>query len=218
MADSLKTNDLSKGVSDISSQAVGALDKLVQAARAQQQGQYQGRALPPVDQWHPDHVGHMDMVIKADGSWWHEGAPINRPELIRLFSTILRKDADGQTYLVTPSEQLAITVEAAHFLIVRMDRRGQGKAQRLFFTTNMGDVIEVGPARPLWMAVDQKTGQARPYVRVRGRLDALLSRPVFYELAEHVVQGPSGQAASMGVYSGGLFYVLDADNSEIAGD
>ena len=97
----------------------------------------------PVERWHPDFCGDIDIVIKSDGSWWHEGSKINRKGLVDLFASVLRKDEDGVTYLVTPAEKLAITVERAHFVAVRLDAKGEGEAQRLFFTTNLDEVVEV---------------------------------------------------------------------------
>ena len=163
-----------------------------------------GDGLPPVDRWNPDFCGEMDMVIKRDGSWWHEGTRITRDRLVRLFSTILRKDEDGQTYLVTPVEKIAITVETAPFIATRVDAVGEGRDQSLVFTTNMGDLAEAGPDHPINVQFDDETGEPTPLVRVRGRLDALMARPVFYELAERAEE----QDGVMGVWSGGVFVPL----------
>ena len=110
----------------------------------------EGRSLPPVHLWNPEHCGDIDMRIKADGSWWHEGTRIGREKLVRLFSTILRKDEDGETYLVTPYEKVIVHVEDAPFLAIRVDRAGApGPDQRLVFTTNVGDFAVAGPDLPL---------------------------------------------------------------------
>ena len=167
-----------------------------------------GGKLPPVDKWHPENCGQMDMVIKRDGSWWHEGTRITRAPLIKLFSTVLRKDEDGETYLVTPAEKIQIIVECAHFLVTRVDVEGQGEAQRLFFTTNMDEVIEAGPEHILRVETDEETLEPTPLVRVRGRLDAMLMRPVFYELVEHAVERQTKDGAQLGVYGGGAFFPL----------
>jgi uncharacterized protein len=164
----------------------------------------QGDGALPVDKWHPDDCGDMDMVIRKDGSWWHEGTRITRAPLVKLFSRVLRKDADGETYLVTPIEKIRITVECAHFLAVRVDIEGSGKKQRLFFTTNMDEVIEVGPKHPICVKTDPDSLEPTPLLRVRGRLDALMNRAVFYELVTHAVDVDG----RLGVYSGGLFYPL----------
>lgn len=137
------------------------------------------RALPPVHLWHPDNCGDIDIVIRADGVWMHEGTPIGRPELVRLFSSVLRLDDDGY-YLVTPVEKLKITVEDAPFLAVRVDRDGGD----LVFTTHVGDRVRAGPDNGIRVEVDETTGEPRPYVHVRAGLEALISRNVFYELVE----------------------------------
>lgn len=137
------------------------------------------RGLPPVHLWNPAHCGEIDIRIRKDGVWMHEGSPIGRPALVRLFSTVLRKDPDG-FHLVTPVEKLAITVEDAPFLAVRVDREGQA----LRFTTNVGDVTWAGAENPIRVETDPATGQPAPYVHVRRGLEARLTRPVFYELVE----------------------------------
>lgn len=176
-----------------------AMQSLLQAARSA------GDGLPPVERWHPENCGEMDMVIKRDGSWWHEGKRITRQPLSRLFSTILRKDDDGVHYLVTPVEKIAIKVELAPFVAVRVDATGAGAAQSLIFTTNFDDLAEAGPDHPIEVWIDAVTGEPTPLVRIRGRLDALMSRPVFYELAELAVT----HEGVTGVWSGGAFFALE---------
>lgn len=174
------------------------LSALIKAARGA------GDGALPVDKWHPENCGDMDMVIRKDGSWWHEGTRITRAPLVKLFSRVLRKDEDGETYLVTPVEQIRITVECAHFLAVRVDSEGTGKNQRLFFTTNMDEVIEVGAGNPITVQTDPETLEPTPLLRVRGRLDALIIRSVFYELVEHAVEVND----QLGIYASGVFYPL----------
>jgi hypothetical protein len=159
----------------------------------------------PVERWEPQSCGDMDLVIQADGHWRHEGARMTRERLVRLFASVLRKDADGETYLVTPAEKIRIRVEDAAFLAVRADRQGDGEGQTIAFTTNMGDVVVAGPERPLRIAV-AASGEPRPYVLVRGRLEARILRPAFYELVAWGVEGPDGR---FGVWSGGAFFALD---------
>jgi hypothetical protein len=137
------------------------------------------RGLPPVHLWHPKNCGEIDIVIRRDGLWFHEGTPIGREALVRLFSTVLRKDPDGY-YLVTPVEMMKITVEDAPFIAVRVDRKGEA----LVFTTNVGDVVEAGLDNQIRVEMDAETGEPRPYLHVRRGLEALISRPVFYELVE----------------------------------
>ena len=162
----------------------------------------------PVERWNPEHCGEIDIVIKSDGSWWHEGSRITRKGMVELFASVLRKDADGVTYLVTPVEKLSITVERAHFVAIRLDAKGEGEAQRLFFTTNLGDVVEVETATPLRIETDLETGEPDPYVRVWGRLEASLSRPVFYELVNLAVERHTPVGAQLGVWAAGEFYPL----------
>jgi hypothetical protein len=149
------------------------------AAVAEAVKQAPGRGLPPVHLWHPEHCGEIDIVIRRDGVWMHEGSPIGRPELVRLFSTILRKDAEGYV-LVTPGEKLSITVEDLPFRAVAVERRGEA----LVFTTDVGDETVAGPEFPLIVETDLETGEPAPRVRVRADLWARIARPVFYELVE----------------------------------
>jgi uncharacterized protein len=162
------------------------------------------KRLPPVDQWNPAHCGDIGMEILADGTWKHEGARITREPLVRLFSTILRKDADGQTYLVTPGEKIVVRVEDAPFVAVRVDRHGEGETQTLAFTTNVGDVVVTGPDHPIRVSYDR--GEPRPYVLVRGRLDARILRAPFYELVEWA----EPRDGRLGVWSGGAWWALEA--------
>ena len=138
-----------------------------------------GRGLPPVHLWNPPNCGEIDIRIRRDGVWFHEGTPIGREALVRLFSTVLRKDDDG-VYLVTPVEKLKITVEDAPFIAVRVDRDGEA----LRFTTNVGDEVEAGPDNPIRVEMDPDSGEPRPYLHVRRGLEALIARPVFYEMVE----------------------------------
>jgi len=166
----------------------------------------EGDTLPPVHLWEPGHVTDIGMEIRADGSWWHEGSKFNRMKLVKLFSRILRKDADGQTYLVTPHEKVIVHVEDAPFLAVRVDRAGPpGRDQSLVFTTNLDTFTVAGPDHPLSIPLDPATGEPSPYVHVRGRLMAKLTRPCFYELAG--MAEPSAEDPGLwGVWSRGAFF------------
>lgn len=141
-----------------------------------------GRGLPPVERWNPPFCGDIDMEIRADGTWFYLGTPIGRAPLVRLFSTVLRKDEDGRTYLVTPVEKVGIRIVDAPFLAVEMDAGGEGEAQVLTFRTNVGDVAAAGPEHPLRFVVEGENSELKPYLLVRGRLEALVSRAVMYEL------------------------------------
>lgn len=169
------------------------LDDLAEAAAPK-------RGLPPVHLWNPAHSGQIDIVIRKDGSWVHEGGVIGREALVRLFSTILRKDADG-IYLVTPVEKLKITVDDAPFVAVRVDRADEA----LRFTTNVGDEVEAGPDNPIRIA-EGEGGEPRPYVHVRRGLEALIARPVFYELVELAEE----RDGVLGVSSNGAWFPLGA--------
>jgi hypothetical protein len=158
-------------------------------------------SLPPVERWHPAHCGDSFMRIARDGTWFHEGAPIRRPELVRLFSGLLRKDEEG-FMLVTPAEKLSIAVEDAPFLAVLLRIEGEGPSQRLIFTTNVGDETEAGADHPLRFA--QKDETHIPYVHVRGKLEARLARPVYYQLMENLAE----VEGRPGVWSGGCFFPL----------
>ena len=144
-----------------------------------------GKGAAPVERWNPDFCGDLDMEIKADGTWFYLGTPIGRMPLVQLFSSVQRKDADGRTYLVTPVEKVGIRVADAPFVAVEMDVSGEGEDQVITFRTNVGDVIEAGPERPLRFVDENGTGGLKPYLLVRGRLEALVARPVMYELVGH---------------------------------
>ncbi len=172
-------------------------------------GEKEGRGLPPVHLWNPEHCGDIRMEIRADGSWWHEGRIIGREKLVKLFSTILRKDEDGETYLVTPYEKIIVHVEDAPFLAIRVDRAGAaGPDQVLAFTTNLGDVTLAGADALLRVETDAQTLEPAPYVNVRARLEAKLTRPCFYELVEMAVPNPADDGKTLGVWSQGAFFEI----------
>jgi hypothetical protein len=143
-----------------------------------------GKGLPPVERWNPPFCGDLDMEIKADGTWFYLGTPIGRMPLVQLFSTVLRRDEDGKTYLVTPVERVGIRVQDAPFVAVEMNVSGQGEAQVLTFRTNVGDVVEAGSEHRLRFVDEPETGGLKPYLHVRGRLEALVARAVMYEMVE----------------------------------
>jgi uncharacterized protein len=141
------------------------------------------RGLPPVERWEPAFCGDIDMEIKADGRWFYLGTPILRPALVELFASVLRKDADGKTYLVTPAEKVGIKIADAHFLAVEasIDQLGQSD-QAITLRTNVGDVVEIGTDHTMRFEIEPKHGGLKPYAHVRGRLEALASRAVMHEL------------------------------------
>jgi hypothetical protein len=166
------------------------------------------RPLPPVDRWNPPLLGDMDLRIARDGVWHHEGRPIQRETLVRLFASILRCDEDGHYYLVTPVEKWRIRVDDAPFLAIRVDASGAGSAQCLTFTTNVGDLVTAGPDHPLIVEYHVPGGEPSPYLHVRGRLRALLSRAVFLELVECGEERRMPDGRDYGVWSQGQFFSL----------
>jgi hypothetical protein len=164
----------------------------------------EAKKLPPVERWNPDHCGDSAMRIGRDGTWYHEGSPIGRPAMVRLFSTILRREPDGSFVLVTPVEKLAIEVEDAPFVAVELKSEGEGEERSLAFRLNTGDVVVAGPDHPIRL----KAGEdgPHPYVEVRSGLEALVARPVYYELAEIALAEGSEPP---GLWSGGVFFGLE---------
>jgi hypothetical protein len=159
------------------------------------------KRLPPVEKWHPTHCGDSEMRIARDGTWFHQGSPIGRPAMVRLFSTILRREPDGGFVLVTPGEKLDIAVEDAPFVAVELRTEGEGESRSLAFRLNTGDVVVAGPEHRLRFEAGP-----HPYVEVRKGLDALVARPVYYELAEIAL---AEGAEPPGVWSGGTFFPLE---------
>lgn len=160
-----------------------------------------GRGLPPVHLWNPEHCGDIDILIRADGVWMHEGSPIGREALVRLFSTVLRKDPDGY-HLVTPVEKMKIRVEDLPFRAVAMQRDGDD----LVFTTDVGDQVRAGADDPIVVETDAVTGEPAPRVHVRRGLWARIVRSVFYDLVE-TADEVDGRLA---VRSGGQAFDLGA--------
>ncbi|GEO83962.1 MULTISPECIES: DUF1285 domain-containing protein [Alphaproteobacteria] len=168
-------------------------------------------SLPPVERWEPPFCGNLDMEIRADGTWFYMGTPIGRAPLVRLFSTVLRKDADGKTYLVTPVEKVGIRVEDAPFLAVEMSVTTRDGEPLLTFRTNVGDVVEAGSDHPLRFVVHGENHELKPYLHVRGRLEALVSRAVMYDLVEEGETVEIDGVEMFAVRSGGaVFPVMPA--------
>ncbi|WP_372426545.1 DUF1285 domain-containing protein [Salinarimonas chemoclinalis] len=179
-----------------------ALSRLVAAAKG-------GRGAPPVERWNPPYCGEIDMRIAADGTWFYQGTPIGRPALVKLFASVLRKDPE-RFVLVTPVERVGIVVEDAPFLAVEMAVEGEGEARRLAFRTNVDDVVTVDADHPLVFARDAHGG-AKPYVKVRGGLWALVTRALAYDLAEMAQPRTIDGREVWGVAAGGGFWpMMDA--------
>lgn len=165
----------------------------------------------PVEGWNPPPCGDIELRIKADGTWIYGGTPINRRPLVQLFARVLRCDPDGQCFLVTPVEKVPITIEDAPFLAVEMQVEGEGQGQLVTFRTNVDDIVRCGPEHPLRIVRDSATDGLKPYVRVRGRLEALLTRSLTFDLLELATAG--APADGIGVWSGGQFFALDTQPS-----
>jgi uncharacterized protein len=162
------------------------------------------KKLPPVASWNPDHCGDSAMRIARDGTWFHEGSPIGRQAMVRLFSTILRREPDGGFVLVTPAEKLDIEVEDAPFVAVEVKTEGEGERRSLAFRLNTGDLVVAGPNHRLRFEAGE--GGPHPYVEVRNGLDALVARPVYYELANLAL---AEGADPPGLWSGGSFFEME---------
>jgi uncharacterized protein len=162
---------------------------------------------PPLHLWHPEHVSDIDIEIKADGSWYHEGAPIKRQRLVRLFSTVMRLESDGHYYLVTPVEKCRIRVEQAPFEAILMSVIDDNESQVLRFTTNVADQVSADLAHPI--TVEQMAdGSLVPFVEVREGLRARLARSVYYQLMALLSIGQVDGEAWYGVWSSGAFFAI----------
>ena len=160
--------------------------------------------LPPVESWNPTHCGDSEMRIARDGTWYHQGSPIGRETMVRLFSTILRREPDGSYVLVTPVEKLDIAVEDAPFVAVEVKAEGEGRDARLAFRLNTDDLVTAGPEHRLRFVED--SDGPRPYLAVRRGMEALVARAVYYELAERAI---AGEDVPPGVWSDGAFFALE---------
>ncbi|MEP5731513.1 MAG: DUF1285 domain-containing protein [Sulfitobacter sp.] len=184
--------------------SAGTLTDLAKAAKT--------RGLPPLEEWNPPFCGDLDMHIRRDGTWFYQGTPIGRPELVKLFSTILWREGDSY-FLVTPVEKVGITVEDAPFIAVDFDVTGEGVDQRLCFTTNLDDQAEAGPDHPIRVVRDPQTGEPAPYVLIRRNLEALIDRKSFYRLVDKGVHHDEW----FGLWSGGAFFGI-IPSIELLGD
>lgn len=162
------------------------------------------KRLPPVEQWNPAHCGDSEMRIARDGTWFHQGSPIGREAMVRLFSTILRREPDGSYVLVTPVEKLDIVVEDAPFVAVELKSEGEGRDRALAFRLNTGDLIAAGPDHEL--VVRETADGPHPYLHVRSGLEALINRSVYYEMMNMALE-EAGER--VGLWSHGHFFPLD---------
>lgn len=151
----------------------------------------------------------FDIRIARDGTWYHEGDPIKRIELAKLFATVLRRDDAGDFWLVTPVERGRIVVEDAPFVAVEMSASGEGDEQVLSFRTNLDEWVEAGPDHPIRVVHHPESGEPTPYIEIRNRLDARISRSVYYEMVDRaMVNSQDNGAAEVGVWSNRAFFTL----------
>jgi uncharacterized protein len=170
------------------------------------------KGLPPVHLWNPPFCGDIDMRIAQDGIWYYMNSPIGRKPLMKLFASVMRHDEDGKYYLVTPAEKCGIRVDDAPFVAIRMTVEGKGREQVLSFETNTDDTVPVDDSHPLRVAPEAETGGLKPYVLVRGRLEALVSRALFYDLiARGTVEERQGERW-FGVWSSGRFWPMQRES------
>ena len=181
-------------------------DTLAAAARSA------GRKGPaPVHLWNPPFCGDLDMEIRRDGTWFYLGTPIGRPALVRLFSSILKREGDAY-FLVTPAEKVGIRVEDAPFVAVDVEAEGEGRERRLTFRTQVDDEVTAGPDHPIRVVRDPATGEPAPYVLVRANLEALIDRKTFYRLVDLGTHEEHEGARWFGLWSGGAFFpVIPSD-------
>ncbi|MGE0023537.1 MAG: DUF1285 domain-containing protein [Hyphomicrobium sp.] len=161
----------------------------------------------PVERWDPPYCGDIGLAIAGDGRWLYQGSVIARPALVKLFARVLRRDADGRYHLVTPAEKVDVAVADAPFLAVEMQVAGEGREQALVFRTNVDDVVTCGAEHPLRFVEGEPGAGLKPYLNVRGRLEALVTRALVYDLVDLAAAGDGGR---LGVWSAGAFFPLPA--------
>jgi hypothetical protein len=183
------------------SDAGKANDLLAQIPKGENKG------LPPVHLWNPDFCGDIDMRIARDGTWYYLGTPIGRKPMVKLFSTIIRRDGDDY-FLITPVEKVGIRVDDAPFVAVTLQVEGEGEAQVLRFTSNVDEEILAGDEHPIRVTLDSVTEEPAPYLRVRSNLDALIHRNVFYQMVELAVPRELDGESWLGVWSSGTFFPI----------
>ena len=160
---------------------------------------------PPIDQWDPELSGDMDLRISRDGQWIFKGEPLAREAIVRLFSTILRRESDGEYYLVTPVEKWRIQVEDAPLLAHSLTVTGESDRQVISLTTNVGETLEIGQDHPLEVTTYPGSDEPRPVVKVRHGVEARLVTAAYYDLPEHVVERHGDGHQVLSVFSHGIF-------------
>ncbi len=167
-----------------------------------------GKEPPPTGRQGPVLCGDLDMRIARDGTWFYHGSPIGRKPLVKLFASVLSRDENGEYWLTTPVERGRIDVDDAPFVAVELTASGKARDQALRFRTDLDDEVTAGADYPIRVSVDGETGEPSPYVLVRGRLEALIARSVFYQLVELGVEHEVDGERQYGVWSKGCFFTL----------
>ncbi len=188
-------------VSDMAQPDTATPDRLAELIRQAGEQRY-----PPVHAWNPEQCGEIDIRIARDGSWHYQGSLIGRRRMVRLFASILKREEDDY-YLVTPVEKLKIAVDDAPYVAVALERSGAGRAQTLALRTQTDELVIVDAEHPIRVETDAETGEPSPYVHVRNGLEALISRPVYYELTE-IALNTTPEGETPGVWSRGAFFDL----------
>jgi uncharacterized protein len=170
-------------------------------------GELPKRGPPPVERWNPPYCGEIDIRIAADGTWHHNGSPIRREKLVKLFATILRREPDGRTVLVTPVESVGITVEDAAFVAVEMAVDGEGEGRRIAFRTNVDDLVSVDAEHGLRFE-EGPDGALKPYLHVRRNLWALVTRALTYDLVDLAEERIVDGTPWLGLWAGGVFHTI----------
>jgi uncharacterized protein len=183
------------------------MGRRARTGEVESQASAQSGATDEVAAFPPDLCGDFNMRIDRDGTWYYRGTPIGRHALVKLFSTVLRRDEDGVHWLTTPVENGRIDVEDSAFIAVELLAEGKGQGQIIRFRTNVDDTVPLDVDHPLRVARDEETGEPRPYIYVRKGLEARIARSAFYHLVERGQSAPDDEE-SFGVWSGGQFFSL----------
>lgn len=212
-------NPGSSGTENSSSVVTPSLEALLRAASIDAE-RSNVTPLRPVESWNPPYCGDIGLRIARDGTWFYRGSAIQRQGLVRLFASILRKDPDGKTYLITPAEKVDVDVEDAPFLGVELMVSGMSDIQVINVRTNVDDTVTIDAAHPLRFNVQDPSGGLKPYVLIRGRLEALCTRAVYAELVALAVRDPNAPDAAdaqLGVWSAGHWWALAARDAASSG-
>jgi len=197
----LGLQELCRGESGHNMKQTSGIERFEALLRSAPQG-------PPshLEAWNPPYCGDIGLAIQSDGTWSYRGSPIRRMALVKLFARVLRREADGRYYLVTPAEKVDVAVEDAPFLAVEMETWGEGADQRIVFRTNVDDIVACGPEHPLRFVAQAPSGGLKPYLRVRGSLEALLTRALTLDLVERAIPDSEGRLV---VWSNGACFRLE---------